>query len=556
MNNDVLLVPITVEQPNVEAQSDIVVYVPQAHKNKAGIVKEGDGILVENGVVSLDKTLVQDMVDAVDAALTDEILDVDDKIVAHINDVENPHRVTKEQIGLSNVDNTSDSDKPISNATKIELDDIKTTLKGYNKSVAYASYREMIDVLNVAQKDDFFTGQSIFINTKDVPDLWVFGVEETQQQYVYSDDDAILDTIKDEGFVWIGYYKIAALETQKTIVGNYVTLDTPQTLTAFKGFYVQKENNLIELFSQNDRIYLYNRSNSSDAFASLQIYPNSVGISSQNIKLESFSNDVSLRISSAAITLTKGDNELSLSYGGLTYNTERIITANDVDSNYVSYTTQQSLTEEQKQIARNNIGAGTGNGGGFGTLKKEIVETLPTTNIDENTIYLILKQDGSGNDYYDEYLYINGSFESIGNTRVDLSNYVTLDTEQTITGIKKIDWSKDSTRFTFNMAGDFSTIEWSSKGSSPLTADIYEGSLWMSVPSVFEVGWNPEVDFRVGRNYETKDGYARISCAKHNETSVKSVLNITPTAITYNNKEIATKDDIQSAIVTTLNTVV
>lgn len=64
MSNDVLLVPITVEQPNVEAQSDVVIYVPQAHKNKAGIVKEGDGINIENGVVSLDTQTVEDMIDA------------------------------------------------------------------------------------------------------------------------------------------------------------------------------------------------------------------------------------------------------------------------------------------------------------------------------------------------------------------------------------------------------------------------------------------------------------------------------------------------------------
>lgn len=64
MSNDVLLVPINIEQPNVEAQSDVVVYVPQAHKNKAGIVKEGEGINIENGVVSLDTQTVEDMIDA------------------------------------------------------------------------------------------------------------------------------------------------------------------------------------------------------------------------------------------------------------------------------------------------------------------------------------------------------------------------------------------------------------------------------------------------------------------------------------------------------------
>ena len=64
MNNDVELIPVKVVLPSVQVQSDNVIYVPQAHKNKAGIVKEGDGVLIENGVVSLNKQTVEDMIDA------------------------------------------------------------------------------------------------------------------------------------------------------------------------------------------------------------------------------------------------------------------------------------------------------------------------------------------------------------------------------------------------------------------------------------------------------------------------------------------------------------
>lgn len=39
----------------------------------------------------------------------------------HITDTNNPHSVTKTQVGLSNVDNTSDLNKPISNATQLAL---------------------------------------------------------------------------------------------------------------------------------------------------------------------------------------------------------------------------------------------------------------------------------------------------------------------------------------------------------------------------------------------------------------------------------------------------
>lgn len=44
------------------------------------------------------------------------------KVDAHANLTNNPHSVTKAQVGLANVDNTSDLDKPISTATQTALD--------------------------------------------------------------------------------------------------------------------------------------------------------------------------------------------------------------------------------------------------------------------------------------------------------------------------------------------------------------------------------------------------------------------------------------------------
>ena len=52
-----------------------------------------------------------------------------------------------------------------------------------------------------------------------------------------------------------------------------------------------------------------------------------------------------------------------------------------------------------------------------------IVQELPSTG-DSNVIYFVPKT-GSGNDTYNEYIYINNSWEKIGDTDVDLSNYYT-----------------------------------------------------------------------------------------------------------------------------------
>ena len=55
-----------------------------------------------------------------------------------------------------------------------------------------------------------------------------------------------------------------------------------------------------------------------------------------------------------------------------------------------------------------------------------IVQALPTQDISTHTIYLVPKT-GETNDVYDEYVYINNSWEMIGNTQIDLSNYATKD---------------------------------------------------------------------------------------------------------------------------------
>lgn len=55
-------------------------------------------------------------------AATDAISAVNTDLTTHIANKENPHEVTAAQLGLGNVDNTSDKNKPVSDAVKTELD--------------------------------------------------------------------------------------------------------------------------------------------------------------------------------------------------------------------------------------------------------------------------------------------------------------------------------------------------------------------------------------------------------------------------------------------------
>ena len=57
-------------------------------------------------------------------------------------------------------------------------------------------------------------------------------------------------------------------------------------------------------------------------------------------------------------------------------------------------------------------------------LKRRVVTELPTTSIESNTIYMIKDTTATGADKYKEYISIDGVLTQIGDTSVDLTNYV------------------------------------------------------------------------------------------------------------------------------------
>lgn len=87
-------------------------------------------------------------------------------------------------------------------------------------------------------------------------------------------------------------------------------------------------------------------------------------------------------------------------------------------------------------------------------LKKEVVTSLPSTG-KEDIIYL-LKNKNDSNNFYTEYLWINGSWEIIGDTKVDLTNYAKKSDIKT----KLSDMSSDSTHRTVS---DTEKTTWDNK---------------------------------------------------------------------------------------------
>lgn len=280
-----ILVPVSTVQADFVTETGTIVYVPLASTHSPGIVTIGEGLLISpDGLLEFDRTEVTlkslalngkllepdenkhinlvltkndvglDKVDntadedkpvsnatkaalnELDNKLTLNINNVNDDLVAHVNRVDNPHKVTKEQIGLGNVDNTSDINKPISRATKNELARIERLIKGAANIFSYDSYEALVEDVNPLDDSVFKVGQSVYIRTLNVPDLWVFSVEEEPVEFEYTTDADIENLLKTDGSFQVGYFKFAALETGKVNLDSYVTLDTAQTISGDKNY--------------------------------------------------------------------------------------------------------------------------------------------------------------------------------------------------------------------------------------------------------------------------------------------------------------------------------
>lgn len=81
-------------------------------------------------------------------------------------------------------------------------------------------------------------------------------------------------------------------------------------------------------------------------------------------------------------------------------------------TNYYLKTETYSKTEVNEMI------------GDITTMNVLVVTELPTADISTKTIYLKAKTDSETNNAYDEYLYVNSAWEKIGDTSINLSNYV------------------------------------------------------------------------------------------------------------------------------------
>lgn len=91
---------------------------------------------------------------------------------------------------------------------------------------------------------------------------------------------------------------------------------------------------------------------------------------------------------------------------------------NDIPTSDLVYQKVEEILQSAKDYTDSAIGGVTH----FGI---EVVASLPTSNIKTNTIYLVPNGESTGQNVKTEYMYINGQWEIIGSTDIDLSDYPT-----------------------------------------------------------------------------------------------------------------------------------
>lgn len=193
--------------------------------------------------------------------ITDSInplIEIDERIsdieINHVASKDNPHEVTKEQIGLSNVDNTSDINKPISSATQRVLD-LKANVTDLSNVIA----DEVVNLPDISEVDLQTRGE---IKKDLFDDLWLKAVYDWGSiDHTHVEDEITKPYMCNE--VWMTYDEAvtAYIYGNNPYGVNYTRFGTQpkiKTNLPIIGISLNHTRNLNNLFEGQDELEVCN----------------------------------------------------------------------------------------------------------------------------------------------------------------------------------------------------------------------------------------------------------------------------------------------------------
>ena len=167
------------EEGSYSRGTDVNVTIPAATKTTAGVMTAADKTNLDNTVQGLAneitnrtnainalRTELKTYVDGLIADTGSDVTALETKVNNHIANKSNPHVVTKTQVGLGNVNNTSDAGKPVSTAQATAIADAKAAGTAAQTSInSHAGRRDNPHVVTRAQLSLATTDQVVFAKT-------------------------------------------------------------------------------------------------------------------------------------------------------------------------------------------------------------------------------------------------------------------------------------------------------------------------------------------------------------------------------------------------------
>lgn len=167
------------EEGSYSRGTDVNVTIPAATKTTAGVMTAADKTNLDNTVQGLAneitnrtnaikalRTELKTYVDDLIADTGSDVTALETKVNNHIANKSNPHAVTKTQVGLGNVNNTSDADKPVSTAQATAIANAKAAGTAAQTSInSHAGRRDNPHVVTRAQLSLATTDRVVFAKT-------------------------------------------------------------------------------------------------------------------------------------------------------------------------------------------------------------------------------------------------------------------------------------------------------------------------------------------------------------------------------------------------------
>lgn len=169
-----------------EGATDLIRDILAATKTTAGVMTAADKTNLDNTVQGLAneitnrtnainalRTELKTYVDDLIADTGSDVTALETKVNNHIANKSNPHTVTKTQVGLGNVNNTSDADKPVSTAQATAIADAKAAGTAAQTSInSHAGRKDNPHTVTRAQLGLATTDQVVFAKTTAPSGFW------------------------------------------------------------------------------------------------------------------------------------------------------------------------------------------------------------------------------------------------------------------------------------------------------------------------------------------------------------------------------------------------